>query len=40
MKLAGIQFPFLMRGSERELFIQRFASDHFVPATNERSTLL
>jgi hypothetical protein len=40
MKLVGILFLFLMRRPERELFIQRFAFDHFAPAANERSTLL
>jgi hypothetical protein len=40
MKLVGIPFLFFMRRSERELLIQRFASDHFAPAASERSTLL
>jgi hypothetical protein len=40
MKLMGIPFFFRMRRPERELFIQRFAFDHFARAANERSTLL
>ena len=40
MKLVEIPFLFLMRRPEWELFIQRFASDHFAPVANERGTLL